>query len=136
MVIALILSSNFKHSAIGRACISVNEDEIAAEAMGINTTKYKVIAFIFGAVLASIAGALFATTYYVVKPETFGVNTSINILIIVVFGGMGSLTGTVLATIFIGIVFDIRKKRCEFFHKLGRARKKWRDDSNFHKNSF
>jgi branched-chain amino acid transport system permease protein len=104
MVIALILSSNFKHSAIGRACISVNEDEIAAEAMGINTTKYKVIAFIFGAVLASIAGALFATTYYVVKPETFGVNTSINILIIVVFGGMGSLTGTVLATIFIGIV--------------------------------
>lgn len=104
MVIALILSANFKHSAIGRACISVNEDEIAAEAMGINTTKYKVIAFIFGAVLASIAGALFATTYYVVKPETFGVNTSINILIIVVFGGMGSLTGTVLATIFIGIV--------------------------------
>lgn len=104
MVIALILSSNFKHSAIGRACISVNEDEIAAEAMGINTTKYKVIAFIFGAVLASVAGAIFATTYYVVKPESFGVNTSINILIIVVFGGMGSLTGTVLATLFIGIV--------------------------------
>ena len=104
MVLAIILSSNFKHSAIGRACISVNEDEIAAEAMGINTTKYKVIAFVFGAVMAAVAGALFATTYYVVKPETFGVNTSINILIIVVFGGMGSLTGSMLATIFIGII--------------------------------
>lgn len=101
---SLILSANFKNSSVGRACISVREDEIAAEAMGINTTKYKVIAFIFGAVLASLAGALFATTYYVVKPESFGVNTSINILIIVVFGGMGSLTGTIIATIFIGFV--------------------------------
>ncbi len=103
-VVALILSANFKNSSIGRACVSVREDEIAAEAMGINTTKYKVIAFIFGAVLASIAGALFATTYYVVKPETFGVNTSINILIIVVFGGLGSLTGSIIATIFIGLI--------------------------------
>jgi branched-chain amino acid transport system permease protein len=103
-VIGLILSANFKNSAIGRACISIKEDEIAAEAMGINTTKYKVMAFIFGAILASVAGSVFATTYYVVKPETFGVVTSINILIIVVFGGMGSLTGTVIAAIFIGIV--------------------------------
>ncbi len=104
VVIGLILSANFKNSAIGRACISIKEDEIAAEAMGINTTKYKVMAFIFGAILASVAGSVFATTYYVVKPETFGVVTSINILIIVVFGGMGSLTGTVIAAIFIGIV--------------------------------
>lgn len=103
-VIGLILSANFKNSAIGRACISIKEDEIAAEAMGINTTKYKVMAFIFGAILASVAGSVFATTYYVVKPETFGVVTSINILIIVVFGGMGSLTGTVIAAIFIGII--------------------------------
>ena len=103
-VLGLILTANFKNSAIGRACISIKEDEIAAEAMGINTTKYKVMAFIFGAVLASVAGSIFATTYYVVKPETFGVTTSINILIIVVFGGMGSLTGTVIAAIFIGIV--------------------------------
>ena len=55
MVIALILSSNFKHSAIGRACISVNEDEIAAEAMGINTTKYKVIAFILLVTVSFVA---------------------------------------------------------------------------------
>jgi len=104
VVLAMFLSINFKKSAIGRACISIKEDEIAAEAMGINTTKYKVIAFMFGAVLASVAGSLFAVTYYVVKPESFGVNTSINILIIVVFGGLGSLSGTIIATFFIGFV--------------------------------
>lgn len=104
VVLAIILTSNFKKSAIGRACVAIKEDEIAAEAMGINTTKYKVIAFMFGAALASVAGSLFATTYYVVKPETFGVNTSINILIIVVFGGMGSLSGSLIATIFIGLI--------------------------------
>jgi len=104
VVLTIFLTNNFKKSAIGRACIAIKEDEIAAEAMGINTTKYKVMAFMFGAVLASVAGALFATTYYVVKPETFGVNTSINILIIVVFGGMGSLSGSIISTIFIGFV--------------------------------
>jgi len=103
VVVAVVLSANFKNSAIGRACISIKEDEIASEAMGINTTKYKVMAFIYGATLASVAGSLYATTYYVVKPEAFGVATSINILIIVVFGGMGSLTGSIIATNFIGI---------------------------------
>lgn len=104
VVLTLFLTNNFKHSAVGRACIAIKEDEIAAEAMGINTTKYKVIAFMFGAVLASLAGSLFATTYYVVKPESFGVTTSINILIIVVFGGMGSLSGSVISTVFIGLI--------------------------------
>jgi branched-chain amino acid transport system permease protein len=104
VVLAIYLTNNFKKSAVGRACVAIKEDEIAAEAMGINTTKYKVMAFMFGAALASIAGSLYATTYYVVKPESFGVNTSINILIIVVFGGMGSLSGSLIATILIGIV--------------------------------
>ncbi len=104
VVLVFFLSSNFKNSSVGRACISIKEDEIAAEAMGINTTKYKVIAFMFGASLAAFAGALYATTYYIVKPDTFGVNTSINIVILVVFGGMGSLSGTVIATIFVGYI--------------------------------
>lgn len=104
VVAMVILATNFKNSAVGRACIAIKEDEIAAESLGVNPVKYKVIAFMFGAVMASIAGALYATTYYVVKPETFGINTSINILIIVVFGGMGSLSGSVFAAIFIGVL--------------------------------
>lgn len=103
VVTMVVLAANFKNSAQGRACIAIKEDEIAAESLGINPVRYKVMAFMIGAAMASIAGALYATTYYVVKPETFGINTSINILIIVVFGGMGSLSGSIFAASFIGI---------------------------------
>jgi len=104
VILALIVTNNFKRSALGRACISIFQDEIASEAMGINVTRYKVMAFIFGAILASFGGALFATTYSVVRPEFFGLSQSIDTLVIVVFGGMGSLTGTVVAAFALGII--------------------------------
>lgn len=104
VVISIAIVCNFMHSAPGRACISIREDEIASEAMGINTTKYKVIAFVIGALLASLAGALYACNFYIIKPSQFTFNKSIDILVMVVFGGMGSMTSSVLAAIFIGIL--------------------------------
>ncbi|MBP3851526.1 MAG: branched-chain amino acid ABC transporter permease [Erysipelotrichaceae bacterium] len=104
MVISIIIVCNFTRSAPGRACISIREDEIASEAMGINTTKYKVSAFIIGALLASLAGALFACNFYVIKPTQFNFNRSIDILVMVVFGGMGSMTSSVIAAIVIGFL--------------------------------
>lgn len=103
-VIAILVVCNFTHSTPGRACLSIREDEIASEAMGINTTKYKVIAFVIGALLASLAGALFACNFYVIKPDQFTFNKSIDILVMVVFGGMGSMTSSVLAAVAIGII--------------------------------
>lgn len=103
-VISILVVCNFTHSALGRACLSIREDEIASEAMGINTTKYKVIAFVIGALLASLAGALFACNFYVIKPDQFTFNKSIDILVMVVFGGMGSMTSSVLAAVAIGII--------------------------------
>lgn len=103
-VIAILVVCNFTHSAPGRDCLSIREDEIASEAMGINTTKYKVIAFVIGALLASLAGALFACNFYVIKPDQFTFNKSIDILVMVVFGGMGSMTSSVLAAVAIGII--------------------------------
>lgn len=103
-VIAILVVCNFTHSSPGRACLSIREDEIASEAMGINTTKYKVIAFVIGALLASLAGALFACNFYVIKPDQFTFNKSIDILVMVVFGGMGSMTSSVLAAVAIGII--------------------------------
>lgn len=103
-VISILVVCNFTHSAHGRACLSIREDEIASEAMGINTTKYKVIAFVIGALLASLAGALFACNFYVIKPDQFTFNKSIDILVMVVFGGMGSMTSSVLAAVAIGII--------------------------------
>ena len=104
IVIAILIALNFSRSAPGRACISIREDEIASEAMGINTTKYKTIAFVIGAILASLAGALYACNFYVVKPDLFTWAKSVDILIIVVFGGMGSFTGSIVAAIALGFI--------------------------------
>ena len=104
MVISVVIVTNFGRSRQGRACISVREDEIASEAMGINTTRYKTTAFVVGAMLASVAGALYACNFYVIKPDLFTFNKSIDILVMVVFGGMGSMTGSVIAAAFIGVL--------------------------------
>lgn len=104
IVISILVVHNFVRSSHGRACISVREDEIASESMGINTTKYKTLAFVIGAILASIAGALYASYFYVLKPSTFGFMKSIDILVIVVFGGMGSLSGSIFAAIVLGLI--------------------------------
>lgn len=104
MVITILVCVNFMRSAPGRACIAIREDEIAAEAMGINTTKYKVMAFVVGAVLASLAGSLFASYFYVLNPGQFTFNKSIDILVMVVFGGMGSMSASVVAAVLIGIL--------------------------------
>lgn len=104
VVISIIICTNFVRSVPGRAAIAINDDEIAAEAMGINTTKYKVIAFVIGAILASLAGSLFANYFYVLNPNQFTFNKSIDILVIVVFGGMGSMSASVLAAIVLGIL--------------------------------
>ena len=104
VVICTIIILNFGRSAQGRACISVREDEIAAEAMGVNTTRYKIMAFVLGAMIASIAGALYAGAFYVIKPGMFTFNKSIDILVLVVFGGMGSFTGSFISSAAIGIL--------------------------------
>lgn len=107
VIVAIAVCSNVMRSAPGRACLAIRDDEIAAEAMGINTTKYKVMAFVIGALIASLAGALFACSFYVIKPSQFTFNRSIDILVMVVFGGMGSMTSSVLAAIAIGLLNTI-----------------------------
>lgn len=103
-VITIVLINNFIKSSHGRACISIREDEIAAESMGINTTKYKVMAFAIGAFFAGVAGALYSSYFYFLKPDLFGFLKSIDILVIVVLGGMGSLTGSVIAAILLAVL--------------------------------
>lgn len=104
VVITTILTINFLRSPIGRSTLSVREDEIAAESVGVNTTKIKVIAFVFGAMTASIAGSLQAGFIGSVVPKDYTFINSINVLIIVVFGGLGSMTGTIVAAIVLGIL--------------------------------
>jgi branched-chain amino acid transport system permease protein len=104
VVISVLVISNFVKSYAGRACISIGEDEIASEAMGINTTFYKVLAFTIGAFFAGIAGALYANYFYFIKPDSFGFMKSIDILVTVVFGGMGSITGSVVGAALLSVI--------------------------------
>ena len=103
-VITTIATLNFLRSPIGRSTLSVREDEIAAESVGVNTTKIKIIAFVFGAITASIAGSLQAGFIGSVVPKDYTFINSINVLIIVVFGGLGSITGAIVSAIVLGIL--------------------------------
>lgn len=104
VVLTILVVVNLINSSYGRAIISVREDEIAAELMGINTTKYKVMAFVIGAGFAGLAGALYGHYFYIIKPETFNFMKSFDILVMVVLGGLGSTTGAVIAAIFITVL--------------------------------
>lgn len=100
-LLTLVVVINLINSSYGRAIISVREDEVAAELMGINTTRYKVLAFVIGATFAGLAGTLYAHYFYIIKPETFNFLKSFDILVMVVLGGLGSTTGAVIAAVFI-----------------------------------
>lgn len=99
MVVSIVVIYNIIHSSQGRSMVAVRENEIAAEAMGVNAFKYKMMAFIIAAFFAGAAGALYAHHMGYIQPASFDFVKSIDILTFVVFGGMGSLSGSVIATI-------------------------------------
>lgn len=92
------------HCSHGRTFLSVREDEIAAEAMGVNTTRAKVRAFVIGAFFAGVGGGLFAHYLNYLNPQTFDFNKSFEIIIMVVLGGMGSITGSVVAAVLLTVI--------------------------------
>ncbi|MFA6808910.1 MAG: branched-chain amino acid ABC transporter permease, partial [Eubacteriales bacterium] len=104
MVFSVFVINNFINSSHGRACISIRENEIAAEAMGINTTKYKVMAFAIGAMFAGLAGGIYANYMYMIQPLTFSFLKSFEILVMVVLGGLGSITGSILGAAIMTII--------------------------------
>ncbi|QGP91904.1 Branched-chain amino acid transport system / permease component [Neomoorella glycerini] len=104
MVLTILVIVNFLNSTHGRACVAIRENEIAAETMGINTTYYKVLAFAIGAFFAGIAGALYAHYFYLIQPTTFTFFRSFDILVMVVFGGLGSITGSIIAAAAITLI--------------------------------
>jgi branched-chain amino acid transport system permease protein len=100
-IITIVIVYNIVHSDIGRALVSIREDELAAEAMGINTTRYKVLAFVISSGLAGMAGVLAGHYLSFLSTNDFQFIRSFEIIIMIVLGGMGSLTGSVLGAIVI-----------------------------------
>jgi len=95
---------NLVHSTYGSGFLAVRDDEIAAEAMGINTTKYKVLAFVIGAFFAGVAGGLYAHFKQFIHPEGFNFLRSIDIVVMVILGGMGSTVGVCVAAVLLTIL--------------------------------
>jgi branched-chain amino acid transport system permease protein len=94
-------------SRIGRAWIAIREDEIAAEAMGINAYKLKLLAFVLGSAWAGMAGVFFAAKMAFVSPESFTFIESVMILCMVILGGMGSIPGVILGAILLSIIPEV-----------------------------
>ncbi len=109
-IITIVVVYNIVHSDIGRALVSIREDELASEAMGINTTRYKVIAFVISSAFAGIAGALFGHFRQFLHTNDFQFIRSIEIIIMIVLGGMGSITGSILGAVVITILPELLRK--------------------------
>ena len=97
VLLTLAVIQNFIRSKHGRAVTAIRDNEIAARSSGINVTKYKLLAFTISAFFAGIAGVLYSFSNYTVQSAKFGYNYSIEILVMVVLGGMGSINGAIVA---------------------------------------
>ena len=103
VVFTILLIRNFICSSHGRSCLALRENDTAAQMMGINITYYKVMAFVIGAALAGLAGVLYAHYYTIIQPKEFNFLLTFDILVMVMVGGLGSLTGSVVGAVLITV---------------------------------
>lgn len=115
-VITIIVSWRLVQSSVGRAFLAVREDQIAAEAMGVDTTRYKVKAFIIGSFFAGVAGGLFAHFMMYLNPTMFMFIKSFEVVAMVVLGGLGSISGSVVAAIILTFLPEGLRTAKEILH--------------------
>ena len=113
LLLAIAVNLRLQHSRIGRAWEAVREDEVAARAMGINTTAIKLLAFAMGASFGGIAGGMFAAIQGFISPESFVLVESVMVLSMVVLGGMGNVWGVVLGALLLTFVPELLRYTVE-----------------------
>ena len=104
VVVVIVMARRIRLSTHGRALLAIREDEIAAEAMGVNTTAYKVRAFVVASFFAGLAGGVFAHYQPIIAPSSFSFVKSMEVVVMVVAGGLGSTTGAVVAAVFLTLL--------------------------------
>jgi branched-chain amino acid transport system permease protein len=102
------------NSTYGRGFVAVHDDEVAAEAMGINPTKYKIIAFVVGAFFAGMAGGLYGHFKLSIDPKGFDFIKSIEIVVMVILGGMGNTVGVIIAAVLLTILPEVLRPVAEY----------------------
>jgi branched-chain amino acid transport system permease protein len=113
LLLVIVINLRLQHSRIGRAWEAVREDEIAARAMGINTTGIKLLAFAMGASFGGVAGGMFAAIQGFISPESFVLVESVMVLSMVVLGGMGNVWGVVLGAVLLSFVPELLRYTVE-----------------------
>ena len=108
--VTVVVIRNIVRSDMGRALISIREDELAAEAMGVNTTRYKVTSFVIGSGFAGVAGVLFAHYNKFLSTNDFQFIKSFEIIIMIVIGGMGSITGAILGAVIVTLLPELLRQ--------------------------
>ncbi|MDR1377408.1 MAG: branched-chain amino acid ABC transporter permease [Synergistaceae bacterium] len=113
-VVVIILVRNFKYSRMGRQCLALRADELAAKSMGINTNRTKLMVFTFSAVITGYAGALYAHYLRFIDPSMFDWMTSTEWVIVVCVGGVYSLTGSVISTFLLAFLPELFRFAAEW----------------------
>ena len=114
VILTLIVITNVVRSRHGRAIMAIRDNIIAAQSVGINIVYYKLVAFVGAAFFAGVAGVLYGHNLGILKPSTFDFNKSIEILVIVVLGGMGNITGSVIAAIIITLLPEVLRDLADY----------------------
>ncbi len=114
ILFTLFIVLNLINSKTGRAVTAIRDNRIAAESVGIGITKYKLTAFIISAVIAGMAGALYAMNFSTIAAKKFDFNTSILILVFVVLGGMGNIPGTIIATTLLYMLPELLRQFADY----------------------
>jgi branched-chain amino acid transport system permease protein len=114
VLITVSVIRNVVDSSYGRAFISIRDDEIAAEAMGVDTTRFKVLSFVISSMFAGIGGSLFGHYTAYLNPNSFTFITSFYLIIMIVVGGLGSIGGAILGAILITVILELFRSLSEF----------------------
>ena len=114
VVLTIVVISNFVKSRHGRAICSVRDNYIAAEAVGIKVSKYKTMAFVISGFFAGMAGVFYAHNVGILKPGNFDYNKSIEILVMVVLGGMGNIKGSIVAAILLTVLPEVLRGASDY----------------------
>ncbi|MCL2107417.1 MAG: branched-chain amino acid ABC transporter permease [Oscillospiraceae bacterium] len=107
VILFVFISHRVRSSRFGRALAYIREDEDAARAMGVNTTRYKLYAYMIGAVLGGVTGSFFAVRMTAISPQSFDFTQSANILLAVILGGMGKIPGVIAGAVFFAVFPEI-----------------------------
>ena len=114
VALVIVVARRIALSTHGRALFAIRDDEVAAEALGVDTTRYKVLAFVLGAFFAGVAGGLFARFLSYLNPSSFTFLKSIEVIAMVVLGGMGSITGSILAATVLTLLPEVLRPIKDF----------------------